>query len=250
MLARLSMWIVFAMLASASPNVFAQEWQIATEAQARVQPRLETELAAAGLRFGAPVLLRVFKHSGELELWVRDDTRYRRFRTYPICHWSGTLGPKAWEGDRQAPEGFYAIDRDSLRAKPQYHLGLDLGYPNAFDRAHGYDGAYLLVHGSCWSNGCYAMGNEAIDEIYTLVAAALEAGQPRVEVHAFPFRFDRAPMRDWRKHGWAWFWTQLEPAWAEFDRTGLAPTIRVENARYVVTPATPVAATRAAPASP
>jgi murein L,D-transpeptidase YafK len=202
-----------------------------------VQPRLETELANAGLRFGAPVLLRVFKSSGELEVWVRDDTRFRRFRTYRICHWSGTLGPKAWEGDHQSPEGFYSIDRAALRAKVQYHLGLDLGYPNTYDRAHGYDGAHLLVHGRCYSVGCYAMGNAAIEDIYTLVAAALEAGQERVDVHAFPFRFDAPPRRDWRRLGWGPFWAELEPAYVLFNRTGQAPSIRVVDGHYVVGPA-------------
>jgi murein L,D-transpeptidase YafK len=205
-------------------------------AQARVQPRLEEELAKAGLRFGAPVLLRVFKYSGELELWMHDDGRYRRFRTYCICHWSGTLGPKAWEGDHQSPEGFYAIDRTGLRARPQYHLGLDLGYPNAYDRAHGYDGAHLLVHGGCWSQGCYAMRNAAIEEIYVLVAAALEGGQPRVDVHAFPFRFDAPPRRDWRRLGWGAFWGELEPAYDQFNRTGQAPVVRVVDGHYRVDP--------------
>jgi murein L,D-transpeptidase YafK len=205
-------------------------------ASARVRAPLEADLAKAGLRFGAPVLVRIFKLEEQLELWVDAGPRYRLFRTYPICTYSGTLGPKTKQGDRQAPEGFYTVGRADLRARSAYHLGFDLGYPNAFDRAHGYTGDFLLVHGSCVSIGCYAMGDEQIEEIYVLLDAALRGGQPRVEVHAFPFRFDR-PAGHWDQHPWAGFWKQLQPAYAAFNASGRPPTIRVVDGRYRVQPA-------------
>lgn len=208
------------------------------EAERRVRPQLEADLASAGLRYGAPLLVRIFKHEAQLELWVKDGVRYRLFRTYPICSYSGTLGPKLRQGDRQAPEGFYSVGRADLRERSQYHLGFDLGYPNAYDRAHGRTGDFLLVHGHCVSIGCYAMGDEQIEQIFTLVAAAIAGGQRRVDVHAFPFRFDAPPRRDWRAGEWGTFWSQLEPAYHAVERTGVPPRVRVVDGRYV-TAATP-----------
>jgi len=208
----------------------------AVDAERRVRPALEADLAAAGLRYGAPLLLRIFKAESELEVWVRDGARYRRFRTYPICTYSGTLGPKTRQGDHQAPEGFYTVAAGQLNPASRYHLSFDLGYPNAFDRAHGRTGDYLMVHGDCVSIGCYAMGDAAIEQIYTLVAAALRGGQRRVDVHAFPFRFDAPPRRDWRAGEWGAFWSELEPAYFAVERTGRLPAVRVVDGHYRVAP--------------
>ena len=225
-------WLLALALAAAPAPVEDR----AGDAERRVRPRLESELAAAHLRFGAPVLLRIFKQEAELELWLHDGRRYRRFRTYPICAYSGRLGPKVRQGDRQAPEGFYEVRRGDLRERSQYHLGFDLGYPNAYDRAHGRTGSLLMVHGDCVSIGCYAMGDAQIEQIYTLVAAALRGGQRRVEVHAFPFRFDAPPRRDWRAGEWGAFWSELEPAYFAVERTGQLPTVRVVDGHYRVAP--------------
>jgi murein L,D-transpeptidase YafK len=206
----------------------------AADADGRVRPALEADLAKQGLRFGAPVLLRIFKHEHELELWVGDGTRFRKFRTYPICTFSGELGPKLRVGDGQAPEGFYSVGRGQLNPYSSYHLSFDLGYPNAYDRAHGRTGSLLMVHGNCVSIGCYAMGDAQIEQIYSLVAAALAGGQRRIDVHAFPFRFDAPPRPDWRAQPWGAFWAELEPAYTTFNRTGLAPAIRVVDGHYVV----------------
>ena len=206
------------------------------EAEGRVRPQLEADLAAAGLRYGAPLLLRIFKHEAQLEVWVQDGARFRRFRTYPICAYSGTLGPKQRQGDRQAPEGFYTVGRADLRERSQYHLGFDLGYPNAYDRAHRRTGDFLLVHGHCVSIGCYAMGDEQIEQIFTLVAAAIANGQRRVSVHAFPFRFDAPPRRDWRAGEWGAFWSELEPAYFAVERTGEVPAVHVVDGHYRVSP--------------
>ncbi len=206
----------------------------AARAEARVRPTLETELAKAGLRYGAPVFVRLFKEEHELELWVDDGARFRLFRRYPICTWSGALGPKLRQGDGQSPEGFYRVGRGQLNPQSAYHLSFNLGYPNAYDRAHGRTGDYLMVHGRCVSIGCYAMGDAAIEEIYTLVAAALAAGQPAVDVHAFPFRFDRRAEVGWADDPWAGFWRELRAGHDAFDRTGRPPRITVADRRYVV----------------
>lgn len=200
----------------------------------RVRPQLERDLAAAGLRFGDPIFLRIFKQEHELELWVRKRDAYVLFRSYPICTWSGALGPKLRAGDGQSPEGFYSVGRGQLNPTSQFHLAFNLGYPNAYDRAHGRNGNFLMVHGNCVSIGCYAMGDAQIDEIYTLLDAALHGGQSRVDVHVFPFRFDHPPQADWRRQRWGEFWQNLQEGYAAFERVHRPPLVDVVRARYWV----------------
>jgi len=209
----------------------------ARAAVARVRPLLERDLAAAGLRLGAPLFLRICKAESTLEAFLDDGMRFRRFRSFPICAWSGALGPKLREGDGQSPEGFYAVRPRQLNPASQFHLSFDLGFPNAFDRAHGRTGSYLMVHGRCVSIGCYAMTDPVIEVIWALLTAALAGDQSAVPVHAFPFRMDAADA-DARiaasEH--ADFWGQLPAGWQAFESTGLPPRIEVRERRYVVTP--------------
>lgn len=209
----------------------------AQAAEARVRPALQRDLAAAGLRYGAPVLVRLFKREHRLEVWVDDGQRFRLFRHYPICTWSGRLGPKLQQGDGQAPEGVYRIGPAQLNPTSQYHLAFNLGYPNAFDRAHGRTGSYLMVHGNCVSIGCYAMGDGNIEEIYSLVAAALRGGQPSVPVLAWPFRFDASDAPSMLAHRtWGGFWQQLRAIDHAFDSTRRMPAVRVVDGAYRVQP--------------
>lgn len=207
----------------------------AGQAAARVEPRLREELRAAGLEFGAPVFLRIFKLESQLELWVSDGTRFQRFRTYPICEYSGELGPKLRVGDRQAPEGFYTVRAGQLNPYSSYHLSFDLGYPNAYDRAHGRTGSLLMVHGSCVSIGCYAMGDGNIEEIYTLLVAALANGQSGVSVHALPLRFDRPDAQALMQASeWKDFWRELQAGWDAFEARRVPPSVSVDQGRYLV----------------
>ena len=117
----------------------------------------------------SPILVRLFKQEAELEVWKQDRSgRFALLKTYPICRWSGDLGPKVREGDRQAPEGFYTISPGQMNPQSAYYLSFNTGYPNAFDRALGRTGSQLMVHGDCSSRGCYAMTDEQIAEIYSL----------------------------------------------------------------------------------
>ena len=227
-------WLLAMLLAALALTPSMARAGRAEDAARRVRPQLAADLAAADLRFGAPVLLRIFKHEHELEVWVDDGARFRRFRTYPICTFSGAPGPKLRQGDGQAPEGFYSVGAGQLNPYSSYHLSFDLGYPNAYDRAHGRTGSLLMVHGDCVSIGCYAMGDAQIEQIYTLVAAALAGGQRRVEVHAFPFRYATPPDPHWRRGEWGAFWAELEPAYRALEATGKAPVVRVVGRRYVV----------------
>src|SRR5438876_854576 len=111
----------------------------------------------------SPILVRLFKQEAELEVWKQDRSgRFTLLKTYPICRWSGDLGPKVREGDRQAPEGFYAISPGQMNPQSAYYLSFNTGYPNAFDKALGRTGSQLMVHGDCSSRGCYAMTDEQI----------------------------------------------------------------------------------------
>jgi murein L,D-transpeptidase YafK len=202
-------------------------------AEARITQRLTGEFAAMGLRLGAPVFIRITKQPAELELWVEGaGGAFVKFRTYPICAYSGALGPKLRVGDGQAPEGFYAVPAGRMNPASSFHLSFDLGYPNAFDRAHGRTGSALMVHGNCVSIGCYAMGDAAIEEIWTAMAAAFRAGQPFVRVHAFPFRMDK--IADHRDATNAGFWQDLKQGWDRFEQTKRPPSIFVRGGRYIV----------------
>ena len=205
----------------------------ARAAESRVRPGLERDLENAGLRFGAPVFMRIFKREKLLELWLQEEGgRFVLFRSYPICTYSGELGPKQREGDNQAPEGFYRVASRQLNPHSRFHLAFNLGYPNAYDRAHARTGDFLMVHGSCVSIGCYAMGDDGIEEIYTLAAAALRGGQTAFEVHAFPFRLERMDLEAQRNSPWFAFWSELEPAYARFEQDHRLPPIRVVGDHY------------------
>lgn len=212
----------------------ASQTDRAAEAEARVRPTVEQELVAAGLSWGSSALIRIFKKEGELELWLTaSDGSLKHFRTWPICAWSGQLGPKLREGDGQAPEGYYAVTASALNPRSQFHLSFDLGYPNAFDRAHGRTGSYLMVHGNCVSVGCYAMGDEAIEVIYSLLAAALANGQAQVPVQAYPFRFSPGWQEEHRGDAWFDFWSNLAEGDVLFQRDQRPPRVSVANGRYV-----------------
>ncbi len=147
-----------------------------------------SRLASVGVKLGARTMIRVFKAESEFEVWVQKDGAYVHFATYPVCFWSGKLGPKLREGDRQTPEGFYTITSEQLHFGDRWQRSLDIGFPNVFDRINGRTGSVILVHGGCDSSGCFAMTNKVSEEIYEIVAASLRSGQQYVPVHVFPFR--------------------------------------------------------------
>jgi murein L,D-transpeptidase YafK len=198
---------------------------------------LQGRLAAQGAKLGDPVLVRIFKREFELEVWLKHDGRFQRFATYPICMWSGGLGPKVREGDKQAPEGFYTVDGSQLNPNSNYHRSFNLGFPNAFDRAHGHTGSLLMVHGDCRSIGCYAMTDPVIDEIWTLITAALQGGQKRFQVQVFPFRMTDANMTSHAHAEEAPFWQQLKPGYDAFLESKLPPRVSVCREHYVFQPA-------------
>ena len=204
------------------------------EIRARLTPILTKELEEQGLRIGAPVYLRIFKEERQLEVWVQDESPFRLFKTYEICNHSGDLGPKLAEGDRQSPEGFYTVSMAAMNPNSQFHLSFNLGFPNAYDRAHDRTGSFLMVHGACASIGCYAMTDASIEEIYVLAEAALLAGQDAFFVHAFPFRMSDARLAREEDSPWHAFWSDLKAGYDAFETTKIPPAIAVQNNRYAI----------------
>src|SRR5262249_37074572 len=148
--------------------------------------RMLAELKARKMEKESPILIRIFKEEAELEVWKQNNSgRFALLRTYPICRWSGELGPKIKTGDRQAPEGFYTITPGLMNPNSSYYLAINTGFPNAYDRANGRTGALLMIHGGCSSAGCYAMTDEQIAEIYALAREAFFAGQTSFQLQAY-----------------------------------------------------------------
>jgi murein L,D-transpeptidase YafK len=192
-------------------------------------------LGKKGMDPQAPIFIRIFKEESELEVWkLKSDGRFYHFKTYPICNWSGELGPKLKAGDRQAPEGFYTISREQMNPDSKYHLAMNLGYPNAYDKAHGRTGEFLMIHGNCKSAGCYAMTDALMEEIYAIARDSFLGGSDTFEVYAFPFRMTEANMARQAKHAAYPFWLTLKEAYDYFELTRQLPAVAVCNRRYVV----------------
>ncbi len=195
---------------------------------------LKQQLADAGLRLGDEAHVRIFKREKRLELWMaKPGERFVLFKSYGICTFSGGLGPKLAEGDRQAPEGFYRVAFRQLNPKSRHHLAFNLGFPNAFDRELGRTGSALMVHGGCSSVGCYAMGDEQVDEIYAVVEAALDRGQAEVDVSIFPFRLTDAALSAEAGSSWLPFWQNLKRGSDLFETTGEPPKVAACKGEYI-----------------
>jgi murein L,D-transpeptidase YafK len=192
-------------------------------------------LGKKGMDPQAPIFVRIFKEESELEVWkLKSDGRFYHFKTYPICNWSGEIGPKLKEGDRQAPEGFYSVSREQMNPDSKYHLAMNLGYPNAYDRAHGRTGEFLMIHGKCKSAGCYAMTDALMEEIYAIARDSFLGGNDTFEVHAFPFRMTEANMARRRDHPAYAFWSTLKEGYDYFELTRQLPAVAVCDRHYVV----------------
>jgi murein L,D-transpeptidase YafK len=204
----------------------------------RVTPKLQREFSRAGFNWGAPLFVRIFKKSKELEIWLKDLNNFKLFKTYKICTYGWrSLGPKIRQGDGRAPEGFYYVAPRQMNPLSDFHLAFDLGYPNTFDKAHGRTGSALMVHGSRVSMGCYAMTDQGIEEIFTLADASLRNGQGFFRVHIFPFRMIDKNMNERKSSEWYEFWRNLKEGYDFFEEKGHnPPNVKVKNMRYVFEP--------------
>jgi len=199
-----------------------------------VAPRVELEMQQKGLTLGQPLFIRIFKIPGTLELWVKKNSRYKLFKSFPICCYSGYPGPKLQEGDWQSPEGFYTVTAPQMNPNSNYHLSFNIGYPNDFDRTRKRTGSAIMVHGGCSSRGCFAMGDAAIDEIYLLAQSALAQGQKQFPVHIFPFKLTENNLFKYRSSPWIDFWKKLRPGFVAFERNRRVPDIVVKQGNYVL----------------
>jgi murein L,D-transpeptidase YafK len=197
--------------------------------------RMLAELNAKNMEKESPILVRIFKEEAELEVWKQDDSgRFALLRTYPICRWSGELGPKIKEGDRQAPEGFYTITPSLMNPNSNQYLAINTGFPNAYDRANGRTGAFLMIHGGCSSAGCYAMTDEQIAEIYALARESFFGGQKSFQLQAYPFRMTPLNMARHHNSPHMAFWIMLKQGYDHFEVTHLEPKVSVCEKRYIL----------------
>ena len=196
--------------------------------------RMLATLKAKNMDKESPILLRVFKEEAELEVWKQDDSgRFALLRTYPICRWSGELGPKFKTGDRQAPEGFYTITPGLMNPDSSQYLAINTGFPNAYDRANSRTGAFLMIHGGCSSAGCYAMTDEQIAEIYALARESFFGGQKSFQLQAYPFRMTPLNMARHRNSPHMAFWRMIKEGYDHFEVTHLEPQVDVCEKRYI-----------------
>jgi murein L,D-transpeptidase YafK len=199
-----------------------------------LSPEMISLLQTKNMPKDSPILVRIFKEESELEVWKQDTSgRYELLRVYPICRWSGDLGPKVKEGDRQAPEGFYAITPGLMNPNSSYYLAINTGFPNTFDKANGYHGAFLMIHGDCSSRGCYAMTDEQIGEIYSLARESFLGGEKEFQIQAYPFRMTPENLARHRNNPNMAFWKMLKVGDDHFLVTHQEPKVDVCEKHYV-----------------
>lgn len=203
-----------------------------------LKPETIALMQSKGMRKEDPILVRTFKQENTLEIWKRDNTgRYALLKSYPMCSWGGTLGPKIREGDKQSPEGFYTVTPGRMNPNSQFFLAFDVGYPNAFDRAWGRTGAAVMVHGNCTgSAGCFVMTDEQVEEIYAFAREALAGGQKSFQVQAYPFHMTAENLAKNRRNPNLAFWKSIKKGYDHFEVTKLEPKVEVCDKHYVFDP--------------
>jgi murein L,D-transpeptidase YafK len=207
-----------------------------------IPPTTLALMAQKGMSRNDPIVIRSYKKEAEMEIWKRgSDGQYALLKTYPICRWSGQLGPKKKEGDRQAPEGFYAITPAQMNPNSAYYLSFDTGFPNAYDKAHGRSGSALMVHGSCSSRGCFAMTDQAIAEIYAIARESFAGGQRTFQFQSYPFRMTAENLAKHRHDPNIAFWKNLKEGSDFFEVAKQEPQVAVADGRYQFNVADPTA---------
>ncbi len=204
------------------------------KAERPIPNKIIMTMKAKGMTSHSPIALRIFKEESTLEVWKEKNTgRYDLLETYEICKWSGKLGPKFKEGDRQAPEGFYTVTPAQMNPKSSYHLAFNMGYPNTYDRSNKRTGAHLMVHGACSSAGCYSMTDELVEEIYSLARESFKGGQRNFQIQAYPFRMTPENMVRHENSEHYEFWKMLKKGSDHFEITKIPPKVDVCQKNYV-----------------
>jgi murein L,D-transpeptidase YafK len=192
-------------------------------------------MAEKGMTPQDPILIRVFKEDDTLEIWKRDKTNhFALLKSYTMCAWGGTIGPKLVEGDKMSPEGFYEITPGRMNPNSHYYLAFDLGFPNAFDRAFNRTGSAVMVHGNCTgSAGCFVLTDYQVQEVYAIAREALAGGQTSFQVQAYPFRMTAANLAKHRRNPNMAFWRNLKEGYDHFEVTRAEPKVDVCDKKYV-----------------
>ena len=192
------------------------------------------KMKAKGMNRNAPIYIRLFKDEHVVEVWKQKTSgRYDMISNYNICAWSGTLGPKVKQGDRQAPEGFYPIKPHNMNPASKYFLALNTGFPNAYDRSHGRSGSDLMIHGACSSSGCYSVTDDNVAEIYAFARDAFAGGQQEIMLELLPFRMTPEKMAVYREHKAFGFWNMVKEGYDYFELTKMPPQVGFCEKKYV-----------------
>jgi murein L,D-transpeptidase YafK len=231
-MSKLFLTLLFSYFIVVNPRPKLPDSKRAGDVRATVWPRLQRELNDKGFKGEAPIYIRIFKDQDALEVWKKAGNKYKLFKTYEICYYSGNLGTKTKKGDNKSPEGFYTIQPKQLNPVSNYYLAINVGYPNKVEQLKGYTGDAIMVHGHCASIGCYAMTDARIEEIYTLVYKAFEAGQQKINLDIFPFRMDKAHMNFYSHQPYLAFWKTLKPGYEKFEKTRLPVTYFIKGKNY------------------
>lgn len=155
-----------------------KDWQKATENtvtkyQASAEKKLNHYFQQAKVAYPPKeITLIALKKERKIEVWVKNK-QWQHIHDYPFTTFSGKLGPKLKENDKQIPEGVYQLS--SLNPFSSFHLSMMINYPNSFDKHHGREdgrkklGNNIFIHGKASSVGCIAIGDPAIEELFVLV---------------------------------------------------------------------------------
>jgi murein L,D-transpeptidase YafK len=197
-----------------------------------IWPGLQKELNDKSFDKNYRVYLRIIKQNELFEIWLKKGPRYELFKRYNICYYSGGLGTKTRSGDNKSPEGFYSITPKQLNPVSNYHLAVNIGYPNKLETLKGYTGNAIMIHGSCASIGCYAMTNPGIEEIYTLIYKAFESGQTEISLAIFPFRMDKDHLKEATTSPYYNLWKNMQPGYEIFEKNHVPPVVGVDQQRY------------------
>jgi murein L,D-transpeptidase YafK len=180
-----------------------------------------------------PTLIRAYKKEAELEIWkMKSNGEYALLKTYPMCRWSGQLGPKKREGDMQVPEGFYAIAPGQMNPTSHYYLSFNVGYPNAYDRAYDRTGGNVMVHGVCSSAGCFSMTDEQVADIYAIARESFAGGQREIQLQSYPFHMTAENLAKFRLDPNIAFWKELKNGSDHFEVTKAEPPVLVCGKHY------------------
>ena len=207
---------------------------VSSKVNYQLSGKIVQKMQAMSMAKTSPIMLRIFKEEGVLEVWKANaSNRFEMLRQYKICAWSGKLGPKVKEGDRQAPEGFYPLSPGQMNPHSSYYLAINTGFPNRFDQANGRSGSNLMIHGACSSSGCYSMTDEQMQEIFALARDAYKGGQQTIQLQALPFRMTAENMARHRNSPNIEFWKMLKPGYDQFEITKRPPEVNICEKKYV-----------------